>query len=260
MSITAGCDVGSLTAKAVIMEKGRILASAVIRSRARPEEASREVMDLALKEAALSINDLTGITRTGYGRGRMPFEGKEISEITCHGRGARWLLPSVKTLIDIGGQDCKAIKLKSDGSIDRFITNDKCASGTGRFLDVMAKVLGVPVEDLATCSERADHPVTFSSSCAVWAQADVIRLLNEGHGVDDIGAGINNAMAARVAVLLNSLGLDGDLCITGGVAKNLGVAKALETQLGCRVRKIRKADPQLAGAIGAALLAEENLK
>jgi predicted CoA-substrate-specific enzyme activase len=255
--ITAGCDVGSLTSKAVVMRGDRILGSAIIRSRTKPEEAASQVLDEALKQAGLTRKDISKCVGTGYGRERIDFVNDTRSEIACHAKGAKWLVPTAKTVIDIGGQDCKAMRLDEDGSVGRFVTNDKCAAGTGRFLEVMANVLHVPIEELGKLSARAKAPVVLASTCTVWAQADVIEYLNAETSIEDIGGGINNAMAGRVASLANAVKVERDVCMTGGVAKNIGVIRALEKLIGQRIVIPRKADPQLAGAIGAALLARE---
>ena len=255
----AGCDVGSLTSKAVLMNRGRVLAAAIIKSRAKPWESATEVMNRALDQANLAMGDVEYCVGTGYGREKIPFLSEALTEIACHGKGARWLLPSARTVIDIGGQDCKAIKLDKDGRVVRFTANDKCASGTGRFLEVMARILGLELGELGEISARSRSPVTLASACTVWAQADVIQHLNDKVAVEDIAAGVNQAMAARMAVLANSIGIEQDVCMTGGVAKNQGVLAALERQLGCRVRRPKRHDPQLAGAIGAALFAQERL-
>jgi (R)-2-hydroxyacyl-CoA dehydratese activating ATPase len=195
---------------------------------------------------------------TGYGRERIPFAGKAMSEIACHAKGARWLLPTVRTIIDIGGQDCKAIRLDDKGNVARFITNDKCASGTGRFLEVMARILGVELEELGRISAQASSPVNLAATCTAWAQAEVILHLNSNASKADLAAGINDAMAARVAILAKSVGMEKDVCMTGGVAKNQGVVGAMEKQLGAPIRRLRM-DPQLMGALGAAVFAREKL-
>ena len=254
--IVAGCDVGSLT-KAVLMQDGRIVGSAVTKSRAKPWESAAAVMQEALAASGLAMAAVEYCVGTGYGRDKIPFASEAISEIACHARGARWLVPSARTVIDIGGQDCKAVRLDRDGNVERFVANDKCASGTGRFLEVMARVLGVALGDLGELSARARHPVTLANACTVWAQADVIKHLADGVAVEDITAGINNAMAARMATLVANVGAEPDVCMTGGVAKNAGVLASIEKLLGIRLKRIRRADPQIAGAIGAALLAAE---
>ncbi len=259
MSIVAGCDVGSLTAKAVVMKNNRIVGSIIMRSKSRPEASAEAVMSEALAQAQLSQSDIEYCVGTGYGRAKIPFVTEAVSEIACHGKGAKWMVPSARTIIDIGGQDCKAVKIDKDGRVENFTTNDKCAAGTGRFLEVMANVLNVNIEDMGEMSAKAKSPITLTSTCTVWAQADVIKFLNSGYAIEDIGAGVNSAMAKRVAILANTVKVEKEVCMTGGVAKNSGVVRTLEKLLGCRIRKVRKADPQLAGAIGAAVIAQEKL-
>lgn len=255
--IVAGCDVGSLAAKAVIMERRRVVASAIVRSGPKPAESAKNAMDQALAQAHLTIDDISCCIGTGYGREKIPFVSESVSEISCHGKGAQFLIPSARSIIDIGGQDCKVIKLDAKGNLIKFITNDKCASGTGRFLDVMAKVLNIPVAELGDLSLSAKDPITLASMCTVWAQADVIKHINERRPAADICAGINAAMANRVAMLANAMGLENDICMTGGVAKNKGVVHALERIMGKRIKDVRQVDPQLMGAVGAALFAHE---
>ncbi len=257
MPFFAGCDVGSLTSKAVIMKNGKITAGAIIKSRARPGDSAKEVMAEALRRANLAQNDIACCIGTGYGRDKISFVDESVSEISCHGKGARWLLPSAETVIDIGGQDCKTMKIDADGNVARFAANDKCASGTGRFLEVMASVLHVGMDELGKLTARSRSPITLASTCTVWAQADVIKYINSGVPIEDIGAGINTAMASRVAILVNAVKPSGDILMTGGVAKNIGVVSTLEKLLGMKIKKARKADPQIAGAIGAALLAAQ---
>ena len=259
MSIVAGCDVGSLTSKAVIMKNGKIISHQIIKSKPRPKDSADAVLKEVLSLAGISKNDINYCIGTGYGRERIDFVDEVVSEISCHGKGARWLLPTARTIIDIGGQDCKTIKIDKDGNVLRFMANDKCASGTGRFLEVMAKVLGITIDELGNFSKKSRSPITMASTCTVWAQADVIKYINSGVPIEDIGAGINSAMAARVAILVNAIKPEGDIFMTGGVAKNVGVVATLEKLIGKRIKKARKADPQIAGAIGAALLSMEKV-
>jgi predicted CoA-substrate-specific enzyme activase len=257
MILVAGCDVGSLTSKAVVMKEGKIINSVIIKSKPKPWESAEEVMKLALGNTGFSMGDINYCVGTGYGRDKIKFINEAISEIACHGKAARWLLPTAMTVIDIGGQDCKAIKIDKDGEVVKFATNDKCASGTGRFLEVMATVLGVELDELGELSAKSRNPIKLASACTVWAQADVIKHLNDKVPIEDIAAGVNNAMASRMAVLANSVGVERDVCMTGGVAKNSGVVSALEKLLGVRIKRIRRSDPQIAGAIGAALFAKD---
>ena len=259
MSIVAGCDVGSLTSKAVIIRNNKIIGSFILKSKPRPRDSADAAFSGALEAAGLTIENIDYCVGTGYGRDQMAFADAAVSEISCHGKGAKWLLPSARTVIDIGGQDCKALKLDSDGQVERFNANDKCASGTGRFLEVMANVLGMDINELGPLSRKARSPITLASTCTVWAQADVIKYLNSGTPIEDIGAGVNTAMAKRVAILANTVKPEGDVLMTGGVAKNMGVVATLEKLLGLRIKKARRADPQMAGAIGAAVMAYEEI-
>ncbi len=263
--IVAGCDVGSLTAKAVILRKNKIIGSAVEYVQGRPEEAARRVMDNALAAmnnaltaADLSLDDIVCCFGTGYGKKRIDFISESAPEIACHGKGAHWLMPDIRTVIDIGGQDCKAIKIDANGDIVNFITNDKCAAGTGRFLEVMSHLLNVELAELGALSEKSKKTLHFSATCTIWVQQEVIRRIHEDWSAEDIGAAVNRAMAERIAILANRLGVEPDLCLTGGVAKNTGVRRDVERLLGRKTRKI-KTDPQLVGALGAAILAQEKM-
>jgi (R)-2-hydroxyacyl-CoA dehydratese activating ATPase len=256
--IAAGCDVGSLTAKAVILNDRRGISHAVIPSSSNPEKSANEVMGMVLGSAGLKLGDIGFCVGTGYGRERIPFVSKAVSEITCHAKGAHWLLPGARTIIDVGGQDCKAILLDASGNIVKFITNDKCASGTGRFLEVMAKLLGLSLENLGRISGQAKNTVTLAATCTAWAQAEIVMHVNAGAPKSDLAAGINQAMAARVAILAKAVGVQKDVCMTGGVAKNTGVLEAMEKQLGVPIRRLR-VDPQIVGALGAAVLAKEQM-
>jgi predicted CoA-substrate-specific enzyme activase len=254
--IVAGCDVGSLTSKAVVLNDRRILGQAIIESGFRPEESAEEVMERALSSAGLVMKDIGFSIGTGYGRERIPFVGKAVSEIACHARGAQFLMPTARTVVDIGGQDCKAIKLDAHGAVVKFFTNDKCAAGTGRFLEVMAKILGISLDEMGVLSKQARSPLQLASTCTVWAQAEVIHHLNAKKSKADIASAVNQAMAGRVAILARSVGIEKDVCMTGGVAKNAGVVSALERQLNVNIRRLR-IDPQLVGALGAAVFARE---
>ncbi|MBN1636363.1 MAG: 2-hydroxyglutaryl-CoA dehydratase [Deltaproteobacteria bacterium] len=255
--IVAGCDVGSLTSKALILNNKNVLGYCVIRSKTRPEESAREVFELALKKAAVHEEQVMCCVGTGYGRNKIPFIQEAVSEITCHGKGALWVMPRVRTVIDIGGQDCKAIRIDKEGTIQKFTTNDKCAAGTGRFLEVMAKLLGVAIDELGGLKGgQNQEPLTLSSACTVWAQAEVIHHLNIGKSKGDIAEAINRAMAGRVAILVGNVGLEKDVCMTGGVAKNTGVVRHLEKMLGVKIKRL-KFDPQIMGALGAAIIAKQ---
>ncbi len=255
--IVAGCDVGSLTGKAVILNDEKILATSIIPDEIRPEETAMNALDLALSEADLKMEDIDYLVGTGYGRTKIPFADENISEITCHGVGAYWQAPSVKTIVDIGGQDCKVISLDSDGYVADFAMNDKCAAGTGRYLEGVARALKLDLEELGPLSLKSQNPCVISSQCSVFAESEVVSLLADGVDIADIVAGIHKAVAHRLISMVNKVGLKKDFTIAGGVSKNAGVVKFLEESFG-EIKKL-PVDPQLGGALGAALLAREKL-
>ncbi len=254
--IVAGCDVGSLSAKSVIMGNGDILASHVIFAKPDPEDSALAVMGGALEKAGLSMSDISYTVCTGYGRNSIPFASAVESEIACHGKGARHLMPEVRMVIDIGGQDAKAIRIDEDGNVIRFAYNDKCASGTGRFLEVMAGAMGIDVDDMGEMSFRSRCPQTISNQCVVFAETEIISLINAGKDLPDIVAGLHRALAHRVASLARGIEVEREVTMTGGVAKNQGMFSAIEEALGVNLRRI-STDPQIIGALGAALLARD---
>ncbi len=255
--IVAGCDIGSLTAKAVIFKDGEMISSHLMKVRSRPDEAAVEVMNEALSKVNLALKDVAYSVGTGYGRKRIPFADETFSEIVCHGKGAHWVLPSVRTVIDVGGQDAKAIRLDAGGSVVKYEYNDKCASGTGRFLEIMADALEIELEEMGDLSLQSDAPVRISSQCVVFAETEVISLVNGGKEIRDVVSGLHKAMAGRIASLVRGIGmLEKEVMMAGGVAKNKGIRSAMEEVLGVELAEV-KCDPQLNGAIGAALLAGE---
>jgi len=255
--IVAGCDVGSLTAEAVILDDNEIMSSEIIRVRPRPEQSAKDAMDKALANAGLSLEDIAYCVSTGYGRTKIPFANGNLSEISCHGKGAHWLIPSVRTVIDIGGQDCKAIKVDKNGKLLKFVMNDKCAAGTGRFLEVMAKTLEVELGEIGPLSLSSQNPVVITNMCSIYAQIEVSFYIAQGADLHDVAAGINIAMAGRMKGLVAKVGVEEEVVITGGVAKNIGVVKHLEEMLNVSTKKL-EVDPQIVGALGAALFAREN--
>jgi predicted CoA-substrate-specific enzyme activase len=256
--IVAGCDVGSLTGKAVILKDGEILSSSIVPTTPKPEITAQNAMQEALKNANLSLDRIEYIVGTGYGRVKIPFAHSEISELTCHGKGAHSFISSIRTIIDVGGQDCKVIKVDKNGKILDFAMNDKCAAGTGRFLEVMAKTLELELEELGSISLESKNQAKITAQCSVFAETEVVSLMADGVEVSDIVAGINDAIASRIMSLVYRVGLEEDLTITGGVAKNIGVVTYLEKRLGVTSKKL-PIDPQIIGALGAALIAKEQL-
>ena len=249
----AGIDIGSTMTKVVIMNGG-VVASVIGTSGPEHRKLANRVMEEALAQAGLRFEDITYVVATGYGRINVPFADKQITEISCHARGVSSLLPTVKTVIDIGGQDCKGIKLKQGQVVD-FVMNDKCAAGTGRFLEVIADALGIKLEEMGELSLKARSEVSISSTCTVFAEQEVVGKLAEGVPVADLVAGVHKAIASRIFGMVSRLKIEKDVAVTGGGAKNIGLVRALEARLGYPV--LIPPEPLLTGAIGAALLGKE---
>lgn len=252
--ITVGIDVGSITAKAAVVKDGNVIADKLILTGYNARHAGENVFDFILKEAGIDRSSVAKIISTGYGRNSVEIADKSVTEITCHAAGARYLNPDVRSVIDIGGQDSKAIALDEKGNVKDFAMNDKCAAGTGRFLEVMAKALEVDLDDFGSFSLSAEQPSKISSLCTVFAESEVISLISKGEKRENIIAGIHEAIAARVAAMASRTGLRPLIMMTGGVARNVGVVKALEKKILQQIEVCPQS--QLTGAIGAALLAQ----
>ncbi len=253
MNYFAGVDIGSTMTKAVIVSD-RIEASLIGPTGPEHRKLANKVMEETLAQAGLRFNDLSYITATGYGRINVPFADKQVTEITCHARGLQSLLPTVRTVIDIGGQDSKGIKLEAGKVVD-FVMNDKCAAGTGRFLEVIADALGVPLKNLGDLSLKAQKTIAISNTCTVFAEHEVISQLAGGASVNDLIAGIHDAIAARVYSMVKKLKIEQDVAVTGGGAKNIGLVKALEGRFGFSL--LVPPEPLITGALGAALVGKE---
>ncbi len=257
--VAVGVDIGSLTAKTVIMDFDyRITSYRVIQGKIVDEAAAVASLTQALNDAHLSSEHIGFLVTTGYGRNMVDFGDKSITEISCHARGAHFLFPGVRTVIDIGGQDSKVISLNGEGNVTNFAMNDKCAAGTGRFLEVMAQALEVPIEDMGALSLKAKSPATISSICTVFAESEVISLKAQGCAKLDIIAGINEAIGRRTHSLVNHVGIAPPIVMSGGVAKNIGVVRVLERLLENKI--FVPPEPQIVGALGAALFAMDELK
>jgi predicted CoA-substrate-specific enzyme activase len=252
--IVAGCDVGSLTAKAVILNDGGIIASTIIRDRPTPVESATAVMGEALRDAGLKLEEIAVCCSTGYGRNSIPFAAMNMSEISCHGLGAFWADGSIRTVIDIGGQDCKVISVDAGGMVKDFIMNDKCAAGTGRSLEILSKTIGISLERLGPVSLRSWRPARITNKCSIFMELEVLQYMYKKKRTADIAFGINEAVAKRVAALANMVQLVENVAITGGVSKNVGVVRMLENLLEIRFKKL-PVDPQIIGALGAAVFA-----
>ena len=253
MNYFAGVDIGSTMTKVAIMGDD-LIASVIGPTGPEHRRLAHKVMEEALERAGLSFQDLTYVVATGYGRINVPFADKQITEISCHARGVHSLLPTVKTVIDIGGQDSKGMKLK-EGKLTGFVMNDKCAAGTGRFLEIIAEALGVRLEDLGRLSLEAKQVTRISNTCTVFAEQEVVSQLANGEPVENLIAGIHQAIATRIFGLVNKLKIEPDVAVTGGGAKNIGLVRALEEKMGCTL--LVPPEPLLTGAIGAALLGKD---
>ena len=253
-----GCDVGSTTGKAVIIdEKGNVLASAIVPSEIDPELTST----LALEKACAQVPDLAGykdlayLVGTGYGRNEVPFANENISEISCHAMGTYFCAPDVKTIVDIGGQDVKAISLNGDGSVLEFAMNDKCAAGTGRFFEAMSRIFRMDLDRFSELSLKAGKVIPVTSQCSVFAESEVISLLARKNPPEDVAAGIHAAVSKRCFTLLKRIGMKPQVTVTGGCAKNRGLIKALTKIIAMEVTRLPM-DPQIIGALGAAVFAK----
>jgi predicted CoA-substrate-specific enzyme activase len=249
----AGVDIGSTMTKVVIV--GDVKETSLI-GPTGPEhrKLANRVMEQALDRAGISFSDVTCVVATGYGRINVPFADKQITEITCHAKGLSSLLPSAHTVVDIGGQDSKGIRVENGKVVD-FVMNDKCAAGTGRFLEIIAEALGVPLENLGELSLTAEKPAMIGNMCTVFAEQEVISQLANGEPIPNLIAGIHQAIAARIFSLVNRLKIKPEVAITGGGAKNIGLVKALEAKFGRPV--LVAGEPLITGALGAALIGRE---
>lgn len=253
MSYYVGVDIGSLTTKVVLLDgSGALVGRATGRSGYSGRDVATRLMDQLLQDHGLQEDDIGYTVATGYGRVTFPAQ-REISEITCQARGIAHLSSGARTVIDIGGQDSKVIKLLPGGKVADFAMNDKCAAGTGRFLEVMAGALEVQVEDLASLARQSTRSCTISSICTVFAESEIISHINAGQPKPDIVAGVCESVATRVAAMTARTGLEPQVVFTGGVAKNQGVVNALAKQLGLDL--IVPEEPEITAALGAALFA-----
>lgn len=253
--ITAGIDIGSLSTDAVILKDGEILSYAVVPTLSSSEEAAQRAYETALKDVALDKSCVTRVIATGYGRTSTDLADKAITEITCHAVGARYLFSEAMSVIDIGGQDSKVIRLSEDGRVDDFAMNDKCAAGTGRFLEVMARALDTELTLLGELSACSTQDVRISSTCTVFAESEVVALVARVTPKEDIIRGLHDAIAERIYGMVIRLRAHAPFVMTGGVAKNAGVVRAIENRL--ETRLIVPEEPQIVGALGAALLASQ---
>lgn len=254
MKYYLGIDIGSTTSKCVLIDDSeKIKATSLIKA-GTGTKGPEKALETILNESGIKKEDIEKIIVTGYGRKNFDGDG-DMSELSCHARGIKSLFPNVRTIIDIGGQDSKVMKLNPDGKLMTFLMNDKCAAGTGRFLDVMAGILGMDINELSQIALESDNPAKISSTCTVFAESEVISQLSNGTPIPDLVAGICESVATKVCSLVKRIGVHDDVCMSGGVAKNAGVRRAIEKNLGIDLKYSELS--QLAGALGAALYAKD---
>ena len=251
--LTLGIDVGSASSKAVILCDGETIVSQAVVQAGTGTSGPNRVLNAVFGDTGLSLDDIEATVATGYGRFSVSFADKQISEITCHAKGVYWLCPEARTIIDIGGQDVKSISLNESGNVKKFFMNDKCAAGTGRFLEVMARVLEVGLDCMEEYHFKAPKPAQVSSTCTVFAESEVISLLSQGIAVENIIAGVHQSVASKACALAWRAGVQPQVVMCGGVAYNGGVVDAIEKELKEKVKIVP--NPQLSGALGAALFA-----
>jgi predicted CoA-substrate-specific enzyme activase len=257
--IVAGIDSGSTSTAVVIIDSdGNILGYSIVPTGAKSIESAYKALDEALKSAGISRDEVFFIVATGYGRVSIPFANLEVTEITCHAKGAFFLDRNVRTIIDIGGQDSKVIRIDENGNVVDFIMNDKCSAGTGRFLENMSRVLEVPIEKMGEESLKWKEDLDISSMCTVFAESEVVSLIAKNKEKPDILHALNKSIVRRTISLIEKVGGRGRYIMTGGVAKNVGVVRYLEERLGERI--IVPKEPQIVGALGSALIGLEKLE
>ena len=258
MRIAAGVDIGAGTAKAVILTDRQIVSYSVLPTGYDSVEAAQKTIEAALEKADVPFNNLEQIVATGYSRNIVPFTNRAMTEIMCHARGANFLIPQARTVIDIGCQDSKAIRLDERGMVTNFVMNDKCAAGTGRFIEVMAQALGLSIEEVGPVALTSKDYCEISNTCTVFAETEIISQRAQGRKREDLIAGALRSIAKRINIMSSSVGLVKEVVLTGGVAKNIGVKRALEEAFGMDI--IVPEEPQIVGALGAALFAIDELK
>lgn len=254
----AGLDIGSLSTEVVVIGPEGIMGYSIVPTGSTIQRAIQSSLDSALKDAGVGQSHLSAMVATGYGRFSLPFPARQVTEITCHARGASHLFPGTRTVIDLGGQDSKVIILDNRGRVADFVMNDKCAAGTGRFLEVMAGALETSLEEMGSLSLRAKKRISISSMCTVFAESEVVSLIAQGTSREDIIGGIHDSIASRIYRMAKRLPIKAEITFTGGVAKNLGMVKALRVRFKAPINLPK--EPQIVGALGAALIARDSLQ
>jgi predicted CoA-substrate-specific enzyme activase len=253
-SYFAGIDIGSTMTKVVILKDG-IITFVIGPTGPEQRRLANKVMEEALKKAQLPFSEIQYIVSTGYGRINVPFSDRQITEITCHAKGVNYLIPEARTIIDIGGQDSKGIKIDRSGKVLDFVMNDKCAAGSGRFIEVIADTLGISLKEVGELSLQSRHPAKISNICTIWAQQEVAASLAQGVPLSDLLAGVHSSLAERIGRMVSRLKIEKEIVVTGGGGKNRGLLRALSEVLGEKL--IVPEEPLITGALGAALIARE---
>ena len=251
-----GIDSGSTSTNAVIMDQDRkIKAFSVVRTGAKSGVSAERALKDVLEKAGLTREDISWIVSTGYGRVSIEFADENVTEISCHGKGAHYFNPKIRTILDIGGQDSKAIRLNENGEVKDFVMNDKCAAGTGRFLEMIARTLEVSLDELGAIALTSQEKIEITSMCSVFAESEVISLIANNKEKADIADGVCHAIANKASGLLRRVGMEPEFMMTGGVAKNPGVVRAVEEKIGSKLYICD--EPEIVGAAGAAVYALE---
>ena len=253
--LVAGIDAGSNTVKVVFMEGEQILSYRIVKTGANSLSTVNDLIQQILEEQRKRMEDISSFVSTGYGRNYIPFATSQATEIFCHAKGVIRSIPQVRTIIDIGGQDSKVIYLDNSGRVVDFVMNDKCAAGTGRFIETLALALETPLEEMGPLSVRAQNEITISNTCTVFAESEVVSYVAQGFPKGEIISGVHHAIVNRILAMTRRREIRGEICLTGGVAKNVGIVKWLEKELGQSLRIPE--EPQITGAIGAALIGLE---
>lgn len=251
----AGIDIGSSFSKAVILCKKKIIAYCIIPSEGHYRHIAERVIGEALDRADLSMYDISCVTATGYGAPKVSFSNQVSNDIICEGRGISHLLPSVRTVVDIGGQFTRVFKVDAKGRVSNFLLSDKCAAGSGKFLHVIAKVLQIDLEDIGELSLKSKKRVDFNAGCAVFAESEAISRVAEGAAVEDILAGLHRALAGKIESMIIRLGIEKQIGLVGGGARDIGLTRGIEERLGFAA--LVPGEPQIVAALGAALIAAE---
>jgi predicted CoA-substrate-specific enzyme activase len=250
-----GIDIGTGTSKGVIIRDGRLVADALINSGINYKTAAEKLAAGLLDKAGISRNDIRYTVATGCGAPNVTYADENVADIRCCAKGVFHLFPDVRTIIDIEAQTTQVIRLGKNGQIAGFITSEKCASGSGRFIEIISNVLQIPLADIGPRSLRSVNPVTFTTACAVFGESEAVSRVAEGSAPEDILAGVHQAMAAKIHTMIERVGIEERVAVFGGGALNIGLVKALETAL--KVKLIVPPQPQLVTALGAALFAKE---